>query len=59
MRHVVIPVVLDAIEDDLPREFIDDIGEYLGECLADYVEKYGVPVDMSINVCRPKLETIQ
>ena len=59
MKQIVIPVVLNAVEDDLPRDFIDDLGEFISDCVADYVEDYGVPVDMSITVCRPALETMQ
>ena len=59
MRQIVIPVVLTAVEDDLPRDFVDELGEFISACVADFVEDYGVPVDMSISVCRPNLETVQ
>lgn len=59
MKQIVIPVILNAVEDDLPRDFVDDLGKYLSDCIADYVEDYGAPVDMSITVCRPALETVQ
>ena len=59
MKQIVIPVVLNAVEDDLPRDFVDELGEFISDCVADFVEDYGVPVDMSISVCRPALETIQ
>lgn len=59
MKQTVIPVVLTAVEDDLPRDFVDELGEFISDCVADFVEDYGVPVDMSITVCRPALETVQ
>ena len=59
MKRIVIPVILDAVEDDLPREFVDDLGEFISECVEEYVQQHGVPVDMSILVCRPNLETLQ
>ena len=59
MKQIVIPVVLNAVEDDLPRDFIDELGEFISDCVADFIEDCGVPVDMSITVCRPNLETVQ
>ena len=59
MKQLVIPIVLTAVSEDLPRHFIDDLGEFVSDCIADFVEDYGVPVDLSITVCRPDLETVQ
>jgi len=59
VKQIVIPVVLTAVEDDLPRDFVDDLGEFISDCVADFIEDHGVPVDMSISVCRPSLETVQ
>ena len=59
MKQIVIPVVLTAVEDDLPRDFVDELGEFISDCVADFIEDNGVPVDMSISVCRPNLETVQ
>jgi len=59
VKQIVIPVVLTAVEDDLPRDFVDELGEFISDCVADFVEDCGVPVDMSISVCRPNLETVQ
>ena len=60
MRQIVIPVVLVSEDgDDLPREFVDELGNFISDCVADFVEDNGVPVDMSISVCRPNMETVQ
>ena len=59
MRRVVIPIILDAPEESIPQEFIDELGEFVSDCVADFVEDMGVPVDMSITVMRPSMETVQ
>lgn len=59
MRRIIIPVVFELAGDDVPREFIDEIGEFISDVIADYVEDIGVPVDMAITVMRPNLETMQ
>jgi hypothetical protein len=59
VKQIIIPVILNAVEEDLPREFVDELGEFISNCVEDFVHDYGVPVDMSISVCRPSLETVQ
>ena len=59
MKQIILPIILNSVEDDLPREFVDKLGEFISNCVDDFVQDYGVPVDMSISVCRPNLETLQ
>lgn len=59
MRRVVIPVIFEIPGDETPREFIDELGVFISNCVADYVDDMGVPVDMAITVMRPNMETVQ
>lgn len=48
MKTAVFTLELEAEEDDLPEEFIDDLGAYLADGIEYYFEEFGTPVDTTI-----------
>lgn len=46
MTEVVFRIVL-APEEKLPEDYVEDIGTYLHECLEDFFDEFGSPVEMT------------
>ena len=47
MKTAVFTLELGA-DEDLPEDFIDDIGSYLGEGIEYYFDEFGAPVDVTV-----------
>lgn len=47
MKTAVFTLELTA-DEDLPEDFIDDVGSYLGEGVEYYFDEFGSPIDVTV-----------
>lgn len=49
MNQVVFRLVLTP-EEKLPEDYVEDLGAYISECIEDYFDECGSPVELNANL---------